>query len=227
MAVQTTLSGIWGTNTITVNYGILYNYYATVDPKLLANVGWRVPTSTDIYTLHTTLGGTSSEGGKLKEVPLTYWTTPNTGATDSVGFHARGGGLRLGSDGTFDYLNEYAFFRATTEYGTLPTLYSYIFQLFYDNDTIYIVGLLKTSGTSIRLIKETTTLSDGEIGYYIGNDGKSYSTICIGTQEWLSTNLIETKYRDLSAIPEVTNNATWSGLSTGALCAYNNDWTNL
>jgi hypothetical protein len=33
---------------------------------------------------------------------------------------------------------------------------------------------------------------------------------------------METKYRDGSLIPEVTDNATWYGLTTGARCSYNN-----
>ena len=80
---------------------------------------------------------------------------------------------------------------------------------------------------SIRLIKDSTTLTHGQTGTYTGNDGKVYRTICIGTQEWLADNLCETLYRDGSPIPEVTDNATWAALTTGALCAYNNDWNNV
>ena len=72
-------------------------------------------------------------------------------------------------------------------------------------------------------MKDTTTLTHGQTGTYTGNDGKVYRTICIGAQEWLADNLLETLYRDLSAIPEVTSDATWIGLTTGARCSYNND----
>jgi len=54
-------------------------------------------------------------------------------------------------------------------------------------------------------------------------DGNVYNTIVIGTQEWMAENLNVTHYRNGDAIPNVTDNTAWSGLSTGAFCDYNND----
>ena len=84
----------------------------------------------------------------------------------------------------------------------------------------------KTQGSAVRLVKNYTSLSDGETGTYTGNDGKIYRTICIGTQEWLADNLVETKYRNGDLIPEVTDNSTWAGLSDGARCSYDNTESN-
>jgi hypothetical protein len=42
----------------------------------------------------------------------------------------------------------------------------------------------------------------------------------------LSESLIETLYRDGTAIPEVTDAASWAALTTAARCSYNNDETN-
>ena len=53
-------------------------------------------------------------------------------------------------------------------------------------------------------------------------DGTTYSTVTIGGQIWMAENLRTTKYRDGSAIPEVTDNAAWQGLSTGAWSNYGN-----
>ena len=82
-------------------------------------------------------------------------------------------------------------------------------------------------GTTIRLIKDVTTLSHGQTGTYTGNDGRVYRTICIGTQEWLADNLCETRYRNGDWIDGFNNgiytpisNSTWGSLTTGALCAY-------
>jgi len=78
-------------------------------------------------------------------------------------------------------------------------------------------------GMSVRLVKDSTTLTHGQTGTYTGNDGRVYSTICIGTQEWLSESLCETEYRNGDPILEVTDNAAWAALTTGARCSYNND----
>lgn len=61
----------------------------------------------------------------------------------------------------------------------------------------------------------------------VGNDGKVYPTVAIGTQVWMAANLAETKYRNGDTIPTVTDNTTWAGLTTGAKCAYNNDESNV
>ena len=57
-------------------------------------------------------------------------------------------------------------------------------------------------------------------------DGNVYSTITIGTQVWMAENLKTTKYRDGSAIPNVTSDSVWGTLSAGAYCNYNDDATN-
>jgi uncharacterized protein (TIGR02145 family) len=53
-------------------------------------------------------------------------------------------------------------------------------------------------------------------------DGNVYHTIVIGNQEWTMQNIRTTHYNDGTAIPNVTDNAAWSGLTTGAFCYYNN-----
>ena len=55
-----------------------------------------------------------------------------------------------------------------------------------------------------------------------GTAAASISTT-IGTQVWSTTNLDVTTYRDGTVIPQVTDPAAWSGLTTGAWCYYNND----
>jgi uncharacterized protein (TIGR02145 family) len=48
-------------------------------------------------------------------------------------------------------------------------------------------------------------------------------TICC--QSWMTKNLDVSTYRNGDAIPKVTNDAAWAGLTTGAYCYYNNDST--
>jgi len=58
-------------------------------------------------------------------------------------------------------------------------------------------------------------------------DDYAYSTDQIGDRCWFAENLRTTMYADGSSIPEVTDNGTWSGLSTGARCNYDNDASNV
>ena len=53
-------------------------------------------------------------------------------------------------------------------------------------------------------------------------DGNHYAVVHIGTQTWMAENLKTTKYRNGETIPNVTNNASWASLTTGAMCDYNN-----
>ena len=54
-------------------------------------------------------------------------------------------------------------------------------------------------------------------------DGNEYKSVIIGTQEWTSKNLLTTKFNDGTNILHVTNNDSWSLLSTPGYCWYNND----
>ena len=58
-------------------------------------------------------------------------------------------------------------------------------------------------------------------------DGNVYQTVTIGTQVWMAENLKVTHYRNGDPIDHVTDGGTWSGLTTGAYCNYNNDQGNV
>jgi len=64
------------------------------------------------------LGGGSEgsvAGGKLKETGTTHWNSPNSDATNSIGFTALPGGYRF-SLGSFNYMGSNAMFWSSTEY---------------------------------------------------------------------------------------------------------------
>jgi uncharacterized protein (TIGR02145 family) len=54
-------------------------------------------------------------------------------------------------------------------------------------------------------------------------DGNVYNTVTIGTQVWMKENLKTINYNDGITIPNITGNADWIGLTSGAYCWYNND----
>lgn len=82
-------------------YGRLYNRKAITDVRNICPEGWRLPKQEDWTELFNYLGGAHVAGGKLKEVGTSHWASPNTGATNSVGFTALPGGYR-NSAGFFD-----------------------------------------------------------------------------------------------------------------------------
>ena len=90
-------------------YGALYNWYAAGDGRNLAPTGWHVATDAEWTTLVTYLGGSTVAGGKLKEMGLTHWTNPNTGATNSVGFTSVPSGFR-DNTGPFSALGDRAYY---------------------------------------------------------------------------------------------------------------------
>lgn len=168
-------------------------------------------------------------GQRLMEVGTTYWAAPNFGSND-VGFNGRGAGSRLEFTGLFGGIMGVLYLWNSRNGSTIDGgagKISYDQPRFYV-DTISVMD--KKRGASIRLIKDSTTLTHGQSGTYTGNDGKVYRTICIGTQEWLADNLAETKYRNGDWIDGFNNgiytpisNSTWESLTTGALCAYDDN----
>ena len=210
-----------------IKLGLLYNWYAASN-AMLVNSGWVLPTDPDWLILIQYLGGRTVAGGKLKELGFVNWNTPNTGATNEVNFSAVGTGYRTFT-GTFNSLyNEGRLWSKTPGSsidGNSEILTNTSASIGFTIDHM-------KYGEAVRIFRGAREvellLSDGSnCGYYIGNDNKVYNTIKIGTQVWLASNLAETKYTNGNNIPEVTDNSIWAGLTTGALCAYNNDWNNV
>jgi uncharacterized protein (TIGR02145 family) len=54
-------------------------------------------------------------------------------------------------------------------------------------------------------------------------DGNNYSTVIIGSQEWMAENLRTTSYANGDPIPNVIDGTQWANLNTGAWVHYNND----
>lgn len=215
-----------------VKYGLLYNWYAATDVRNICAEGWNIPSKTEFTIICDYLAGYEIAGGKLKETGLIYWNTPNSGATNEVNFNAVGAGRR-NQLGTFIEIKAHNYLHLSTIYSSYYGMYV---RLDYGSTVVTGIGgdgiAVKKMGFSIRPVRPATELEqlqmDGEAcAPYTGNDGKVYTTVKIGTQVWVAANLAETKYRNGDTITEVTDNAAWAALTTGALCAYDNDWSNV
>jgi uncharacterized protein (TIGR02145 family) len=179
----------------------------------IAPDGWKVPTVPQFLTLQDYV---AANPGVLKMTGFLYWKYPNTGATNTAKFNSIGIGQRQ-DDGSFLYRREQSSYWSSTKY-----LSSMALTLRYESNGILIEGRSDNWGQGIRLIKESTNLTNGESGTMTDIDGNVYPTICIGTQEYMAEDLKVTHYNNGVHIPNITDNAQWAGLMTGARCLYNN-----
>jgi uncharacterized protein (TIGR02145 family) len=129
-------------------YGRLYTWFALTDERNVCPPGWHIPTHTEWQTLETYLGGELVAGGKLKESGLAHWNTPNTGATNSIGFSALPAGER-NSSGQFGIG-----YTATFWSSSGPWTYSWCRILFHDFKNIYTDITNKRCGFSARCVKD-------------------------------------------------------------------------
>lgn len=225
-----------------IKYGYLYNWYAATDIRNIASAGWHTPSRVEWTALETYLknngygyGGVGP--GIAKSIASTSgWNVSiNVGAigndqslNNTSGLNIKQHACRYGTSqgGAFMELNTgNAYLWSSTSYNTIEA-YIPVLQAGASNIQLAL-RQQKVMGAAIRPVKDSTTLTHGQTGTYTGNDGRIYKTICIGSQEWLSENLAETKYRNGDLIPKVTDNTAWAALTTGAMCAYNNDEANV
>ena len=141
-------------------YGRLYNWYAVVDARGICPVGWRVPSETDFVRLTNFVltgygsGGINTTyaakaGQYLKEIGLSHWTTPNTGATDDFRFRAYAAGRKDRS--AYGLMGTVADFWSTTTWTT--TTEAIRFSLYYNNIEFARVNTPKYFGLSVRCIQ--------------------------------------------------------------------------
>ncbi len=193
-------------------YGCLYNYYA-VEGGQLCPPGWHVPTYNEVHTiLHLTLGG-SDAGGEMKTTGTTYWLSPNTGATNSSGYSARGSGIRYPGH-SISGIKERAVYWTSNTYNDD---YAYDFYLCYDQSYLQLYGvsaydysIWKRDGLSVRCLRddEINEVSNPCPGVptVTDYDGNVYHTVQIGGQCWMKENLRTTRYADGTEIALAASN---------------------
>jgi len=136
--------------TYKATYGGLYNWYTVSDSRIIAPVGWHVPTDSEWTTLTTFIGGESIAGGKLKETGTTNWASSNSVATNEFGFTAVPGGSRL-DDGLFYDIGSFGYWWSSTEYSTTSSWYR---NMGYNNSNVNKVIHRKQNGFSVRCLRD-------------------------------------------------------------------------
>lgn len=104
-------------DTSSINYANGYTWYTINDSRGICPYGWHVPTLTDWENLITSIGGESATAGKLKEVGVMHWTSPNEDATNESGFTAVGAGYQS-KNGSRLFLTAGAVWWSNTPYFT-------------------------------------------------------------------------------------------------------------
>jgi uncharacterized protein (TIGR02145 family) len=145
-------------------YGKLYNHYAVMDNRGLCPTGWHVPTDGEWNVMvkyldpnaDTACSGCFQSyiaGGALKSTAIQPtpggWNSPNAGATNSSGFSAGPGGLR-NPDGNFYFLGYNGYWWSSSSSGSL----AWNRILYYDYGVIYRFNYSRTSGFSVRCLRD-------------------------------------------------------------------------
>lgn len=136
-------------------YGGLYQWdelmQGSINPgdRGLCPEGWHVPTDQEWIEMADFLGGDSIAGGALKKAGITFWKSPNTGATNSSGFTALPGGS-IGTDHKFSNLTFSALIWTSTQSEATTAWHR---SLYYSSVQLGRYSSQKIVGYSARCLK--------------------------------------------------------------------------
>lgn len=128
-------------------YCKLYNWYAVIDSRGLAPLGYHVPTDEEWTILTDYLGGEEKAGDKMKSKNGWY---DNGNGTNTSGFSGLPGGGR-GSIGLFDGIGGHGSWWSSSEYATNFAWYCY---LDYSNGLLNRDFTEKLIGLSVRCLRD-------------------------------------------------------------------------
>jgi uncharacterized protein (TIGR02145 family)/uncharacterized repeat protein (TIGR02543 family) len=106
---------------------------------------------------------------------------------------------------------------SATEPNPAPTKTAYTCVGWYTEETFINKWVFTTAITSTRTLYAKWVVMDA--------DGNIYTTVTINNQTWLVENLKVTRLNDSTPIPMVTDDLSWSALTTPGYCWYDNDPT--
>jgi len=126
-------------------YGRMYNFEAAL---AACPPGWHLPSDKEWRTLINALGGEAIAGGKMKSDQL--WNAPNKGATNSSGFNALPAHYRT-VDGK---IRDAGFKAAFWTSDKIEDPAAATWALYADKELIQNVGYYRSSGFSVRCVKD-------------------------------------------------------------------------
>ena len=176
-------------------------------------MGCHIPSQAEWLLIQAAAGGATAAASYLKDTGTSFWSSFLPAVTNSLNANWRGSGVRSAS-GNFSNL-------FSTGWIWSQTIYSAVYAYFAYCDTatpnFQINVGSRIAGYPIRLIRD-----DGSLTPIVGNDGTIYRMTKIGAYALMADNSIETKFRDGSLIPYVTDNATWAADGGPMSCFYDN-----
>ena len=177
-------------------FGLLYSNDVANDPNLVAPAdGWRLPTEADVDDLHsftTRVGGTYTDGGKLKSTNSIFWNVLNTGAENLFFFDVRGAGsFAYGS-----FVNKYEY----SIFWTSSVRNHFLFQTTDEASEIQPL-VIADQLFPIRFCRDATPTelsypNGEEVDDYIDGDNNRYICRKIYNRVWMCENLMTLKYAD-------------------------------
>jgi uncharacterized protein (TIGR02145 family) len=244
-ATDATLNGTINANylstTVTFEYGTTTSYGYTGTPSqspvsgnIVTNVSINITALAPSTTYHYRLKAVNSLGTTYSNdlIFTTLGLIPTVSTIAAISITSSGAALN-GSVNA-NYLSTVVTFEygTNTSYGsTVSAIQNPITGSVNTNVSSSIVGLNQVTTYHFR-VKAVNSL-----GTSYGNDltftttatpsitdidGNKYYIVTIGNQVWMAENLKVTKYNDGTIIPNVISTTTWTGLTTGAYCDYNN-----
>jgi len=148
-------------------YGYLYTWNAAMNNLTTTKAqgacpdGWHIPDRSEWNALFTFLGGKSVAGGKLKETGTDNWTDPNTGASNSSGFSARGAGEKAGSYqlGVYQYFKDVVLYWSSNMYTSEG---AYYYAIMNDKEEVREIKFYRDYAYSVRCIQDEAPTSVSE-----------------------------------------------------------------
>lgn len=92
-----------------------------------------------------------------------------------------------------------------------------------EGDTLTVEILAEAGKFPYIELVNAATPSIPDDGLVVDYDGNVYRFVTIGNRQWLTENFKCEHYQDGSAIPIITNDASWAADSTGAMCYFDNN----